>query len=172
METNVFHKWFWPWEDEQEEAWLGQMARQGWHLVKPGIFGRYTFAAGEGRDMVYRLDFISDPKKDESYLQLFQDAGWEHVGVLGGWQYFRKQAEQGKESEIFTDNDSKIAKYQRLLLYLVIFLPIWSSIFLTTRDPNPSPVRIGLMSMMSVLVLVYIFILVGILWRINQLKKS
>lgn len=25
-------KWFWGWADEKEEAWLGEMAQQGWHL--------------------------------------------------------------------------------------------------------------------------------------------
>jgi hypothetical protein len=172
VETKKIHKWFWPWEDEREEAWLSQMAKQGWHLVKPDLLGQYTFAAGEAKDVVYPLDFISDNKKDESYLQLFKDAGWEHVGILGGWQYFRKQVNPGENTEIFTDNDSKIAKYQRVLLYLVIFLPIWTSVFLTSVYPSTSPVRIGISMLMTLLVLVYIFIAVGILWRIHQLKKS
>jgi len=25
-------KWFWAWQDEKEEAWLSNMARDGWHL--------------------------------------------------------------------------------------------------------------------------------------------
>lgn len=172
MQTKKFYKWFWPWQDEQEETWLGEMARQGWHLVTPGLFGQYTFTAGEKREVIYRLDFVSDYKKDESYLQLFQDAGWEHVGVLGGWQYFRKEVKPGETPEIFTDHDSKIAKYQRLLIYLVIFLPLFTSVLVTTRDPNPSPIRIGINLLMSILILVYIYVVVGILWRINQLKKT
>lgn len=180
MDTKVFHKWFWPWQDGKEEAWLGEMARQGWHLVKPDFLGQYTFAAGTGRDMVFRMDFVGNSKRDASYLQLFQDTGWEHVGELAGWQYFRKPASLGNMPEIFTDNASKIAKYRRLLLALTIFLPIITTIFMSTRtsifvntaNTNHDLAVTVIAFVASAVVLVYIVIAIGILWRINQLKKS
>jgi hypothetical protein len=118
-------KWFWTWEDDKEETWLAQMAQQGLHLVRPGLFGQYTFSACEPRTVVYRLDFVQSNKKDEAYFQLFRDAGWEHVGEMMGWQYWRKEIVDSKVPEIFTDKASKIQKYQRLLAFSRMFYPIF-----------------------------------------------
>src|SRR5512133_3384676 len=89
--TLQIKKIFWGWEDDKEEAWLREQANQGRHLVKIE-WGLYTFEPGAPRDVVYRMDYIhtTDPKKVEEYLQFFQDAGWEHVGEILGWHYFRK----------------------------------------------------------------------------------
>jgi hypothetical protein len=83
------YKLFGAWNDDKEEAWLSGMARQGLHLHSLGFPGIYNFTAGEPREDVYRLDFITDRKDYQNYLQLFKDAGWEHMGEMGGWQYFR-----------------------------------------------------------------------------------
>ena len=122
--TNKF-RWFWAWDDEREEAWLSQMAAQGFHLVSPNPFGYYTFCQGEPRQVAYRLDYATSRYSTAEYYQLFQDAGWEHVGQMGGWQYWRKPIPSGQVApEIFTDNESKIQKYRRQLGVLVIALPI------------------------------------------------
>lgn len=118
-------RWFWAWDDEKEEAWLSQMASQGFHLVSPNPFGSYTFSQGEPRQVAYRLDYVTNRYVTDDYYQLFQEAGWEHVGQMGGWQYWRKPFVNGQDSpEIFTDNESKIQKYRRLLGILVIALPV------------------------------------------------
>ena len=57
-------------------------------------------------------------------MQLFSDAGWEQVGEIGGLMYFRYKVTQGEVPEIYSDLESKIGKYQGVMLYLVIFLPI------------------------------------------------
>jgi hypothetical protein len=78
METTIIRKkrWFWPWQDQQEEEWLREMARTGWYLEKADWVGSYTFEQGEPADVVYRLDYNDALKKDkEHYLQLFRDAG-------------------------------------------------------------------------------------------------
>ena len=119
-------KWFWAWHDEKEEAWLADMAHQGLHLYDVPFPGRYQFKSGEPADYVYRLDYQSLKTKDkDSYLQLFSDAGWENVGEMGGWMYFRIRTNNGDAPEIFSDLESKIGKYQRVLTYLIIFLPIY-----------------------------------------------
>jgi hypothetical protein len=127
MESQTLHKfkWFWAWQDEKEETWLRGMSRQGWHLNSVGLPGFYTFARGEARDFVYRLDYVSSKVDYDTYLLLFQDAGWEHLGTMGGWQYFRIEALPGESPEIYTDADSKIQKYRRVLGYLLPFLPLW-----------------------------------------------
>ena len=125
METKMLrkHRIFWAWQDEKEEAWLSEMAQEGWHLLHPGFPGFYTFQQGEPAEMVYRLDFITSKVDREEYYQLFTDAGWELVGEMMGWQYFRKVARPGEEPQIYTDPESKIQKYMRLFGYMIIFLP-------------------------------------------------
>ena len=77
-------KLFWAWQDEKEEIWLSEMAEQGFHLDRISLPGWYDFNVGEPRKDVYRLDFQSlrSNKDRDSYLQLFADSGWEHVGDM------------------------------------------------------------------------------------------
>jgi hypothetical protein len=173
-------KWFWHWEDDKEEAWLGQMSKQGLHLVHPSAFGQYIFTRGESRDLVYRLDFVQSNKKDESYFQLFRDAGWEHVGELLGWQYWRKEVKPGESPEIFTDVESKVRKYQRLLGFLaIVFLPVAMGLF-NMRNLSILPTAsgswidwlfagIGMLVFAVFLLYIYIFIRIGM--RIRQLRS-
>lgn len=128
-------KWFWPWQDAQEEAWLEVMSRQGLHLKRADLFAQYEFSQGQPQEYIYRLDFQDSlkPKNKAEYLRLFTDDGWEHLGPLGGWQYFRKPVGLDGEREIFTDNESKIQKYNRFITwfglaypsYLVVFVALW-----------------------------------------------
>lgn len=139
MEQKTIHKtkWFWPWQDGKEEAWLEQMSRQGLHLKRADLFAQYGFTPGQPQDYTYRLDFQDQlkQKSKEEYLRLFTDAGWEHLGQMGGWQYFRKLTQPGEEDELFTDAETKIQKYNRFLAwfglsypsYLVVFVALWGS---------------------------------------------
>ena len=36
--------------------------------------------------------------------------GWEHIGQLSAWHYFRKEAKEEESPGIFTDVESKVAK--------------------------------------------------------------
>lgn len=129
-ETRRIVRWFWPWQDEQEEAWLSrQAAQRGLHLLSPAPPGIYTFAVGEPQPVIYRLDYQYLKGQDRpSYLQLFRDAGWEYVGQMSNWQYFRRPAVLGEENEIFTDPASKAEKYRRVLPFLMLI-----SILLATQ---------------------------------------
>lgn len=118
-------KWFWAWQDEKEEVWLGEMARAGWHLQSLSLPGFYTFIAGEPRNDVYRLDFVINQKDNQ-----LQDEGWEFVGRMGSWQYFRIEVKDGRVPQI--TNEWKIAKYNRVLTALAVFFPIWI-LLLTTQ---------------------------------------
>ncbi len=171
------HRWFWAWEDEKEEAWLREMAKSGLHLAKPSPFGLYSFITGQPHDFAYRLDFqpASKNKDRDSYFQIFKDAGWEHVGEMSGWQYFRKEVKDGEVPEIFTDNESKILKYQRLLGYLVIFMPIWIVILVNGSISRVS--RYGGTFALIVKLLMFTLIcflgyaVINISRRIRQLKR-
>jgi hypothetical protein len=175
MEETTLQKfrWFWPWQDEVEEAWLMGMSKEGKHLASVSVPVFYTFRFGSPRDYVYRLDYWIKAKKDKSdYLQFFNAAGWEYIGELSNWQYFRKEAQPGEEPEIFSDVESKIEKYRRLLAYLGFFLMILVAILLNiVISQHPYSWWGIIQSIYIFLVAVYIFSLIRILLRIRQLKR-
>lgn len=170
MAENVIrkYKWFWAWQDEKEEAWLRQMSQEGLHLASLGFPGFYNFVAGEPANYVYRLDYITNSKDYQNYLQLFKDAGWEHLGRMGGWQYFRTLAGEGELPEIYSDPDSKIQKYRRLLAYLTIFLPIMIAV--VSRGHEAPPFYVGVQVVYAVLLGAYIFAAVKLIGRIRELR--
>jgi hypothetical protein len=164
-------KWFWAWQDEDEEAWLREMSNDGWHLVGIGFPTIYNFESGEAKDYVYRLDYRSHWKMDkEDYLQLFRDSGWEYVEQMAGWHYFRQVAQPGEELEIYTDAESKIQKYQRLLAFLgILMLPLFIS--LINLQTRPYEWVELLLVFIFLLFLLYVYAIVRIWLRINQLKR-
>lgn len=119
-------RWFWAWQDGDEENWLNDMSAKGLHLLRVNFPCFYHFVEGEPSTYVCRLDFKSSSQKDmDEYVQIFKDAGWEHVGqFFNGWQYFRKAFVPGEMMDIYSDAESKIGKYNRLLLFLVPFIPL------------------------------------------------
>ena len=165
-------KWFWAWQDEREEAWLREMSRKGYHLSSVGIPCIYTFTIGEPRDYVYRLDYQPYTKKDmNDYLQLFHDAGWEHIGVMNAWQYFRKEAREGEAPEIFTDIESKVGKYKRILMYLWIFFLPLLTVLIITWNRNPYPWLAGIKIFILAVVLLLLYAIIRIALRIRKLKR-
>ena len=164
-------KWFWAWQDEDEEAWLREMSNQGWHLSRIGFPTAYTFQSGPPEDYVYRLDYRSHWKMDkEDYLQLFSDAGWEYVEQMAGWHYFRQLAQPGEDLEIYTDAESKIEKYKRLLAFLVILmLPLFAS--LINLRSRPYEWVIFYTISLGTIFVVYVYAMVKLWLRINQLRR-
>jgi len=164
-------KWFWAWQDEAEEDWLREMSNDGWHLVKIGFPTVYTLKAGKAADYVYRLDYRSHYKMEkEDYLQLFRDSGWEYVEEMAGWHYFRHQARPGEELEIYTDAESKIEKYQRLLMFLgIIMLPLMFAIINLNKAPYSWVSVIQVFNAM--LFVLYVYAIIRLLLRIRQLKR-
>jgi hypothetical protein len=178
-------KFFWPWQDEAEEAWLRQMALSGWHLDLSDwavLFGIYPFAAGMPQDYIYRLDFKTSRQQDiQEYLQLYRDAGWEYVGTLvnSGWQYFRQKAASDKVLEIFTDNASKIERHKRLRFFwagFYLFFAILTTSMLMSELVlgSLSFVKLVILAIGSVCTLIewalFMTVWVGITRRIQQLK--
>ena len=115
---------------EQEEEFLRRMHQGGHRLVKVTLPGFYYFENCEPEDVVYRLDFNPQKVEDRvSYLQMYQDYGWEYLQDLNGYSYFRKSAEQvsPEDTEIFSDSESRLDMLRRIfrkrmLVVLCIFL--------------------------------------------------
>ena len=90
------------WELEQQQAWLSDMARQGWHLhrLKPLV----TFTKGTPAHMRYRCD-VAEADNDEQ-LALYAAAGWEYVGRRRNTQIYRAP-EDASIPEIYTDSSEQ-----------------------------------------------------------------
>ena len=172
-------KWFWAWQDEKEEAWLNSMSQKGWHLFSVGLPCIYRFQVGESRDYVYRLDYQIHRKEDQQdYLQLFSDAGWEHVGQMSGWHYFRKEAKEEETMEIFTDVESKVTKYKRLLTYLTFFVVIQAICLVTfvnnvwSDNPYSWWGIIRAISLLVPLIMgILMYAIIKLMLRIRQLRR-
>jgi len=174
MEELKQFRMFWAWADEKEEAYLREMALSGWHFKSVTFPGNYTFKKGEPRDDFYRLDFLVNYKDKDNYLQLFEDAGWSHVGEYASWQYFRKTAVEDETLEIFTDNESnesKIKKYARIMMFLVPFLPIYI-ISLNSLNKAEGLFYEIMTFVFFLFMLLYAYAMVMLLRRIGQLKKK
>ena len=176
-------RWFWPWQDAKEEAWLGSMAQEGWLLKSVGLPCVYRFERSQPAAYTYRLDYMpADKAKWDEYRQIFQDAGWEYVGEMSNWRYWRKQVVEGEVAEIFTDRESKLRKYQRLLTYMAFFLVLM--IFLGRQmlvrnfwgewEYGWVVATIYLVGriLYAVLIPIYIVVVVQLWRRISQLKKQ
>lgn len=166
-------KWFWAWEDEKEEKWLEAMSQNGWHLENPGLPCVYHFIKGEPRDYSYRLDFRTGSFKSlQEYLQICRDAGWEMLGRMSSWYYFRKECQGTEKPEFFSDKDSKVQKYRRLVLFLVIFLPIMINGMLNLSRSENSGFITGVRIFYVFILLFFSYAIIRLLLRIKKLKKS
>jgi len=166
-------KWFWAWDDEKEEKWLEGLSQDGWHLDKPGFPCVYHFSKGEPRRFSYRLDFRTGSFKSlQEYLQICRDAGWEMVGRMGTWYYFRKECRDGENPEFYSDTDSKIQKYRRLTLFLVIFLPILLNGMLSLFRSPQSGFFAGIRIFYALILLFFSYAIIRLLLRIKKLKKN
>lgn len=168
-------KWFWGWQDEKQEAWLEAMSQQGYHLQYIRAFGRYVFDKGAPRNYTYRMDFDQTSGKESDYFDLIRDAGWERVTQVAGWQYWRKEKKGGTTPEIFTDNESKISKYKRLLVSLSSPVPalmvIVMAIFKRFPGRHPQWFVILVISLFMAYTIFIALNLLKIAQRINALKQ-
>jgi len=145
------------------------------HLESISPFRIYHFQQGEPGNFVYRLDFhILKSKDKDSNLQLFEDAGWENIGDLSSWVYFRRPVNGTQIPEIYSDQESKIDKYRRMIVYLTIFLPI-----MVITIPNIyrvdyfGPAASTILETLGILLLLlFAYVMVMLIRRITQSKKS
>ena len=176
MKDNVTKfKLFWVWQDDKEERWLEEMSRQGYHLTSVSLPCIYTFKKSQPVNYSYRLDYRRFSNKErQHYLQIFRDAGWEYLGEMSLWQYFRKQVKADEVNEIFTDTTSKIAKYRRVLGYLgLVWLMLLFIVLERVINLPPSLPWWGNVQVITILVLTLMtYAITRICLRIRQLRTS
>lgn len=167
-------RWFTLSDYEQEEIFLREQHNRGYELVRFALPGFYYFKKCEPRDVVYRLDYPNNKgvAKGE-YLRFFQDYGWEYLFDVNGWSYFRKDAADGEDVEIFSDNASRVALVEkvfktRMLPILVIFLLCVVPQF----SMSISNVRAGFFTIWAVLFLIYVYLIVHCGLGLFRLKQK
>ncbi|KMY32819.1 hypothetical protein ACZ11_12080 [Lysinibacillus xylanilyticus] len=100
---------------EKEEAWVNDMAEQGWHL-KCTMVGYFIFEKGEPGQYIYRNELIKG--KSQDYFDFLESMNIEFVSKFGVWAYYRKKKSEGP-FELFSDSSSKI-KYLKSISRLFI----------------------------------------------------
>ena len=114
-ERRTIWKWFWVWDFEKEEAWLNEMAMNGWALVAVG-FCKYTFERTEPGEYQVRLELRG---ADPGYISFLQETGAEYVGRWFQWIYSRKRSDFGP-FDVYSDIDSRIDHLNRIGHMLVL----------------------------------------------------
>ncbi len=177
-------KLYLPWQDEKEEAWLEEMSSEGWHLKSVHLPCVYTFDKGQPRRYTYRLDYMPlyQKEKIQEYQQIFTDAGWEYLGEMANWRYWRTLSSDNKASEIFTDRESKIRKYQRLLGYMafILFFLVFIAFRVFPQQPATATETLDLVDALYlfakicylILIPIYMVVVIQLLRRINQLRRA
>lgn len=116
--TRTSFKVFLPWQDENEEKWLEELAMDGWMLESVVPFA-YRFRKSTEKSTVIRLDYKNSWDKDyQVYLATFSDAGWALHTTFGNWHYFSTNPQNEMIPEIYNTNRTKAMKYRRVLIGL------------------------------------------------------
>lgn len=106
---------------EKEEKWLNEMAAKGYNFINYTI-GTYTFEGGTPGEYIYRIELLKEmPSNPESeaYIKFMEESGIKCIDTSWRWVFFQKKASDG-EFNLFSDYDSKINHYKRILTLLGI----------------------------------------------------
>ena len=164
---------------EEEEIYLRERHKQGYKLVHVALPGRYTFVECTPEDYVYRLDFNPQNAKEKaSYIQMFEDYGWEYIQDMNEYSYFRKKASETKEEEnaIFTDNESKLEMLKRIMQrrfvpILVVFFSCFMTQFINLMH-EATPYKYGFVIFFGILFVLYMYLFMHVLAGYKRLKEK
>lgn len=171
-------KWFSIPEWEKEEEWLREQHKQGWKLIKVSVPGIYTFEACEPEDVIYQLDYNQEGMNNLSeYTQMFRDCGWEYVGEMVGYAYFRKSASEMVEDEaIFSDDESKMDMIERVFkgkmlpLVVIFFSAIVPQLFI--QGHNPSAMGEGFFFFFVMVFMLYLGVFINFGYQYWKIKEK
>lgn len=173
--TRIVWKIFWAWQDYGEAEWLKKMSANGWHLKSAAPF-RYTFIPGDPEICSYGIDYQTlKREEEETYLKFYDNSGWKFISSSGGYYYFRRPGESLEGNGIFSDNNSRIRKYRKILLSLsIISLPLWTMMITGKLEEMLTTTgAIGVIYKGAVLILIpfIILYLVGFVSLIRKIQR-
>lgn len=97
---------------DEHEAWLAEMAREGWHYRGGNAFGFQTFEQGGPAEMVFSWDQAPRAKENAvAYHQQCREAGWELAETDGRWNCWSKPRAPGEPVQPLRDKAHAIAMY-------------------------------------------------------------
>ncbi|WP_186580366.1 DUF2812 domain-containing protein [Aquibacillus kalidii] len=102
----------------EEEQWLNEQLQKGYRCTNISGLGIYTFEKANKASII-RLDYQDylSANRFEEYKTIYEDFGWTHIrgSRFGSIQYWQKTADS--QNEIFSDRQSYVHYYKRLMNY-------------------------------------------------------
>jgi hypothetical protein len=135
---------------------------------------RWGFIPSKGAHLAMYITgwiFFTGARTTSYYFQSYRADGWEHLGKMGAWQYFRKQIGNGEMPENCPGSRTKFKKYQHDLSILVVILPLYFNAILLLNKQAGVIAEISTVALFLFL-LVYIYSITRLLTRIKQLRKK
>ncbi len=123
-------KYFFPWQYDEEQNWLEEMAKEGWLLQRVGV--GYHFRAAGPQNVIYRIDFVElGGKKLATYRKMFINSGWEYAASnLFGYQYYRIPVKRFS-TDIYSDDVPSRIEHLRRIRYSALILAAVSVVIIT-----------------------------------------
>lgn len=127
-----FHKLFWIWQLQKEEAWINEMASHGYGLIS---VGRITFDFEDiepdryGYKAVFRKG-TSNSDNVRDFLKFMEELGIDNVGHVTFPNYtvvYLRYEKSEENLELYSDIDSKIEYEKTMCDYLN--LVVWLNVF-------------------------------------------
>jgi len=108
MDETYIHKrrLFFSWQDEKQEAWLGEMSRQGLHLKRTRSLWQLPVREGICAG-VFLPPGLQPGQAAGGLPPTHPGRRLEHLGRRGGWHYWRKGIQGDQMPELFTDPESR-----------------------------------------------------------------
>ena len=129
-------------DKDKEVEWLNKMAQDGYAMTD-FFAGLYTFEPCEKGEWQYQIDIgngFFNVKKE--YAEFMDEMGIEIVKCWGPWVVLRRKAAEG-EFELFSDVDSRIAQYKKILIFQHVFALFSRTSYSPTGYLTSKPGRLG-----------------------------
>lgn len=166
------HKLFFIWQDDKEEAWLKELSFKGLNLNSINFPFTYHFSEEPSKKYLYHLNTPKDPGTSlETFIKPFQESGWEHIGQMNGWHYFRKEVSGETEPALEWGNKTKADRYQKLMMFLVGLLPFLLIIFPAAGKRFVPPLFDVLKIGYFIFLALYTLTTFKVYRRVNQLRE-
>lgn len=161
---------------EKEELWLNAMSAKGLALIHYS-WGTYRFEQSALGEWTYRIELLpKHPRKPESknYLRFMAETGAQPVATYWRWVYFRKLTTD-KPFEVFSDRDSRIAHYRRILtlyvsLFSVLILDIAANMIIATHGAPGLALALPLLAMLSAMTVLVATLGIRLFRKVRALK--
>lgn len=159
-------------DKDKETTWINEMAKKGYALT--GFFaGVYTFEACTQGEYEYQIDFGNKFfSVNNDYKEFMEENGIEAVCLWGYWIFLRKRASEG-EFVLYTDVDSSIEHYTKILKMFKIVTIIELLCFLLEVFGAINGVTVGVFGMLIIGILIIALMRATLSTKrlINELKE-